>query len=295
MDKNYIKTSKITLAIGLVLIILALLYVYGASNPKQIVTDENIKIGIPSPTTITTTPIPITSPSAYTPSPSPSTYPQTHYPKPVPPDFGIRIFVETKNGIYRYSFKEKSVILNITLIFRLAEGFNETVKIGIKKYSLVPLIFAFGWNGTHFVFGELEKQCKIRLARPVNYEVFFDKTEFYVGPNLNTELNVILKIYETPIDPKMKTGADVELYNNPNYVLVNESNFGAYAFTIIFDDYGYWNKYPEKGYGLWLVEDFVIEIDLGGYIQLTKELYEQLYAQNKELIDQIEDYFSKNC
>jgi hypothetical protein len=45
MDKNYIKTSKITLAIGLVLIILALLYVYGASNPKQIVTDENVKIG----------------------------------------------------------------------------------------------------------------------------------------------------------------------------------------------------------------------------------------------------------
>jgi hypothetical protein len=93
----------------------------------------------------------------------------------------------------------------------------------------------------------------------------------------------------------MKTGADVELYNNPNYVLVNESNFGAYAFTIIFDDYGYWNKYPEKGYGLWLVQYFGIEIDLGGYIQLTKELYEQLYAQNKELIDQIEDYFSKYC
>jgi hypothetical protein len=153
------------------------------------------------------------------------------------------------------------------------------------------MFFPFGWNGTHFVFGELEKQCKFRHARPVNYEVFFDKTEFYVGPNLNTELNVILKIYETPIDPKMRTINDLWPEHDPTFVLVNESNYGSYLFAITFDDYGYWNKYPEKGSGLMLVDYFAMTINLGGYIFPTDELY----LQYNEIVNQLEDYYLKYC
>jgi hypothetical protein len=112
---------------------------------------------------------------------------------------------------------------------------------------------------------------------------------------LNTELHVTLKIYETPINPKIKTIADLWPGHNPNHIFVNESNSGSYFFVITFDDYGYWNRYPKKGSGLHLVNYFSMIINLGGYIFLTNELYDQLYMQNKEFIDQIYDYKRKHC
>jgi hypothetical protein len=258
--------KKVIIAITLTVIILTLLYVFDISNY-----DNNKLLNV---------------------------YTETFPPPPVPltkPELGIRIYPALKGGSYFFSFKEKSITLNLTIIFKFVKGFNEVVKIRVKEHHMTPHHFPFGWNGTHFVFGELEKQCKLRIARPVNYEVFFDKTEFYAGPNLNTELNIILKIYETPIDPKIKTAADIWPDQNPNLVFVNESNFGPYTFVIAFDDYGYWNRYPEKGYGLKLVEVFAIHINLGGYIFLTKELYNQLYAQYREIMDQLINYELKYC
>jgi hypothetical protein len=283
--------KKVILTISLIMVVLSLIYVYEISNPKTInkvskvenytsVTVENY--------TIVTYPL---GRDTKTESRDSGNYP----PKPSPPDLGIRIYPALKEGSYFLSFKEKSVTLNLTIVFEFVKGFNETVKIRVLKYGLDPDFFPFGWNGTHFVFGELEKQCKVRYARPVNYEVFFDKTEFYVGPNLNTELHVTLKIYETPIDPKIKTLADICPECNPNYVFVNESNFGPYFFGITFDDYGYWNKYPEKGTGLILVSYFLMQINLGGYIELTKELYNELYMQHKEIMDQLNDYRLNYC
>jgi len=209
----------------------------------------------------------------------------------VPPDLGIRIYPVLKEGSRLVSFKEKSVTLHLTIVFEFVKGFNEIVKIRVLNYGLDPMFFPFGWNGTHFVFGELEKQCKFRHARPVNYEVFFDKTELIVGPCINTELHVTLKIYETPINPKIKTVADLWPDHDPNFIFVNESNFGSYLFAITFDDYGYWNKYPEKGSGLMLVDYFAMTINLGGYIFPTDELY----LQNKEIVEQIYDYKRKHC
>jgi hypothetical protein len=51
----------------------------------------------------------------------------------------------------------------------------------------------------------------------------------------------------------------------------------------------------KKGSGLHLVNYFSMIINLGGYIFLTNELYDQLYMQNKEFIDQIYDYKLKHC
>jgi hypothetical protein len=265
--------KKVLIAITLTVIILTLLYVFDISN-NNLLNKSNVNT------------TPIIGGNIYT-----GTFP----PPPVEPDWGIRIYPVLKEGSRLVSFKEKSVTLHLTIVFEFVKGFNETVKIRVLKYGLNPMSFPFGWNGTHFVFGELEKQCKIRHARPVNYEVFFDKTEFYVGPNLNTELHVTLKIYETPINPKIKTIADLWPGHNPNHIFVNESNFGSYFFVITFDDYGYWNRYPKKGSGLHLVNYFSMIINLGGYIFLTNELYDQLYMQNKEFIDQIYDYKRKHC
>jgi len=256
---------------------LTLLYVFDISN-------NNSNNNLPNKSNVNTTPI--IGGNVYT-----GTLP----PPPVPPNLGIRIYPALKEGSYFLSFKEKSVTLNLTIVFEFVKGFNETVKIRVLNYGLDPGFFPFDWNGTHFVFGELEKQCKLRNARPINYEVFFDKTEFYVGPNLNTELHVTLKIYETPIDPKIKTLADICPECNPNIVFVNESNFGPYFFSITFDDYGYWNKYPEKGTGLILVSYFLMQINLGGYVELTKELYNELYMQHKEIMDQLYNYELKYC
>jgi hypothetical protein len=261
--------KKVLIAITLTVIILTLLYVFDISNNKLL-----------NKSNVNTTPM--VGGNAYT-----GTFP----PPLVPPDFGIRIYPKLKEGSALLLFKEKSITLHFTIVFEFVEGFNETVKIRVLNYGLGPDLFPFGWNGTHFVFGEIEKQCKFRHARPVNYEVFFDKTEFYVGPNLNTELHVTLKIYETPIDPKIKTLADICPECNPNIVFVNESNFGPYSFGIIFDDYGYWNRYPEKGSGLYLVNYFGMLIGLGGYIFTTDELY----SQNKEIVEQIYDYKRKHC
>jgi len=269
--------KKVLIAITLTVIILTLLYVFNISN-------NNSNNNLPNKSNVNTTPI--IGGNVYT-----GTFP----PPPVEPDLGIRIYPALKEGSYFLSFKEKSVTLHFTIVFEFVKGFNGVVKLRVKDYYLTPISFPFGWNGTHFVFGELEKQCKLRIARPVNYEVFFDKTEFYVGPNLNTELHVTLKIYETPIDPKIKTAADIWPDRNPNLVFVNESNFGSYVFAIGFDDYGYWNRYPEKGSGLMLVSSLGMQINLGGYIELTKELYNQLYTQYKEIMDQLTNYELKYC
>ena len=261
--------KKVLIAITLTVIILTLLYVFDISNNKLLNKSNVNKTSI-------------ISGNVYT-----GTFPAL----PVEPDWGIRIYPALKEGSRLVSFKEKSVTLNFTIIFKFVKGFNETVKIRVKAHYLIPAFFPFGWNGTHFVFGELEKQCKFRHARPVNYEVFFDKTELIVGPCINTELHVTLKIYETPINPKIKTVADLWPDHDPNFIFVNESNFGSYLFAITFDDYGYWNRYPEKGSGLMLVDYFAMTINLGGYIFPTDELY----LQNKEIVEQIYDYYRKHC
>ncbi|MFZ8849891.1 MAG: hypothetical protein ACO2OV_06655 [Thermoproteota archaeon] len=261
--------KKVILTISLIMVVLSLIYVFDTINTNLLNASKSN-----------------TKPKMYT---------GTEPPPPVPPDLGIRIYPELKEGSRLVSFKEKSITLHLTIVFKFTESINKILKIRVKGYNLAGQMFDFGWNGTHFVFGELEKQCKIRVARPVKYEVFFDKTEFFVGPNLNTELNVILKIFETPIDPYIKSVRDICPECNPNLVFVNESNFGPYIFTIVFDDYGYWNKYPGKGSGLMLVNYFTMHINLGGYIFLTNELYDQLYMQNKELVDQIYDYKRKYC
>ena len=257
--------KKVILTISLIMVVLSLIYVFDTINTNLLNASKSN-----------------TKPKMYT---------GTEPPPPVPPDLGIRIYPELKEGSRLVSFKEKSITLHLTIVFKFTESINKILKIRVKGYNLAGQMFDFGWNGTHFVFGELEKQCKIRVARPVKYEVFFDKTEFFVGPNLNTELNVILKIFETPIDPYIKSVRDICPECNPNLVFVNESNFGPYIFTIVFDDYGYWNKYPGKGSGLMLVDYFAMTINLGGYIFPTDELY----LQNKEIVEQIYDYKRKHC